>query len=486
MRKIIPIYHDDSEPVLGICRVDFIGQKIGKINRTDEGYLSGTAAVAKVGVMAYFLSDGTVRRELVTEDTLFNPDSMATLRLKPITDQHPPETLLDSKTVKRRKVGFTGETVCRDGDYLVSSVVVTDDDAVVNVDEGRRELSPGYHCDLLLEPGTFNGQPYDAVQLSRRYNHLALCDRARGGSDLRLNLDGITRCDGFEVTDAILSSARRQALPDSDFCYVRGTGENKVRKFPAHDAAHVRNGLARLPQSNLSPADKAEVLACLRKKAKQFNVEVSTDSVYEDEYSLSPLDTLHINNNQRKGQNMPLIRIDNIDYEAAQEVINHLGRQAARADKAEADLAAVKSKLDAAEGERDGLKTKVSDLEKIDHTTEIQKGIMERITVLDAARKILDDEAVKKLDAMSIKDIKISVIKAKSPEANLDGKSDEYVNARYDAVVENIDYDDGAVGGQRQAASRRQDANGNAVEKARLDNEKYVTNAYKDFGGTIK
>ena len=40
----------------------------------------------------------------------------------------------------------------------------------------------GYKVDLLLQSGTTdNGERYDAVQLRRRYNHLAICDRARGG-----------------------------------------------------------------------------------------------------------------------------------------------------------------------------------------------------------------------------------------------------------------------------------------------------------------
>lgn len=76
------------------------------------------------------------------------------------------------------------------------------------------------------------------------------------------------------ASEAPLTYKRRQGLPDSAFCYVRTVGGKKVRKFPASDASHVRNGLARLPQSNLSPADKSKVHACLARRAKRYGIKV--------------------------------------------------------------------------------------------------------------------------------------------------------------------------------------------------------------------
>lgn len=67
--------------------------------------------------------------------------------------------------------------------------------------------------------------------------------------------------------DAKLTYAARKKLPDSAFC---GPG----RSFPAHDAAHVRNGLARLNQSKGKP--KAKILSCLRARAKKHGIKVST------------------------------------------------------------------------------------------------------------------------------------------------------------------------------------------------------------------
>lgn len=81
---------------------------------------------------------------------------------------------------------------------------------------------------------------------------------------------------GIITADAKLTTKSRKALPDSAFC---GPG----RSFPAHDAAHVRNALSRLPQAkNFSPAQKASILACVRRKAKSLGVKVSADQL---EYS---------------------------------------------------------------------------------------------------------------------------------------------------------------------------------------------------------
>ena len=86
----------------------------------------------------------------------------------------------------------------------------------------------------------------------------------------------------MDVNDKKLSTASRQNLPDSAFCYVVGSGDSKVRKFPAHDAAHVRNGLARLPQAKLPDSAKSKILGCLKRRAKRFGVKVNNDFVTQE------------------------------------------------------------------------------------------------------------------------------------------------------------------------------------------------------------
>lgn len=76
-------------------------------------------------------------------------------------------------------------------------------------------------------------------------------------------------------------------LPDSDFAYIENGGKKddggktvprSLRHFPIHDAAHVRNALARLPQSKLSSSQKATALRKIRSAAKKFGIKTSDKS----------------------------------------------------------------------------------------------------------------------------------------------------------------------------------------------------------------
>lgn len=86
---------------------------------------------------------------------------------------------------------------------------------------------------------------------------------------------------------ADMSTADINDLPDSDFAYIAPGGSKdsggkttprSLRYFPIHDAAHVRNALARLPQSNLSDSAKAEAKTKIVAAAKKFGVDASDDS----------------------------------------------------------------------------------------------------------------------------------------------------------------------------------------------------------------
>jgi hypothetical protein len=154
--------------------------------------LEGTAAL--VGVLDY-----GAQREFVPAPTLAMVDS---LLAAPLTVQHPPKNL-DIETTKRYQVG-TVLGAHLDGDRLRVRIRVTDAEAVSAIQAGTRELSPGYQVELDTRPGVWRGQKYDAIQTARRYNHLAIVDRARGGRQARLDswrADGalIQRTDAMET-----------------------------------------------------------------------------------------------------------------------------------------------------------------------------------------------------------------------------------------------------------------------------------------------
>ncbi len=171
---------------------------LGSVIKTDEGFLIANAPIAKVGVMRYTLADGSTRRELVDQETLTNTDSNESLKLKPVTNMHPRERIVNKRNAKYRTVGSVGETFEFKSDALFAKFTINSQDAITDVERGRKQLSPGYKVDIIMESGTFEGQRYDAIQRNRRYNHLAVVDSARGGAELKLNIDHCDSDDGIQ------------------------------------------------------------------------------------------------------------------------------------------------------------------------------------------------------------------------------------------------------------------------------------------------
>lgn len=398
----------DGADVLEVERIDFTSKKMGKVYKTDEGYIRGEAPIARTGIMTYYLADGSIRRELVPPETLFNDDSLKTLQLKPITNNHP-RSLVDIKSAKRLKVGFTGETHKTDTidneEYLIYSISITDEDAIDAVDNGRQEFSPGYRCSLLMLGGTYNGQKYDAVQMKRVYNHLALCDKARGGSNLRLNFD--EEVTGYELT-------------------VNNIDDIKNKK----------------------------------------------------------------STNKRKGPNMAIFKIKNIEYNADSEVVNHIDEIDGKLNVVKAELTEKKDELKVEISKREANEALLKETqEKLDNLEKslpekISSGIKERVGIIGVAQSVLKKEDCEKLDELSTIDLKKKVIGVKFPKINLDEKDETYVNTMYEAVISNLDYDPDAIDRQKKQSTKKDSGGDNvdSLEKVKKDAEERIQNAYKNFG----
>jgi len=171
-----------------VVRVDFAEQPI-RMTRTDEGYLSGEARVARIGIQSYQDGAGSVRNEYRSPAEVFASDSMTSFRNVPVTMGHPAERIVDATNAKRLSVGFVGENLRVDGEWVVMPLTITDGDTISKIEGGTVQLSAGYMAEVLNEPGEYGGQRYDAMQTNIRGNHVAIVERARAGDNARLNLD---------------------------------------------------------------------------------------------------------------------------------------------------------------------------------------------------------------------------------------------------------------------------------------------------------
>jgi hypothetical protein len=159
--------------------------------RTPEGYLLTEGVAAVAGVMTY-IKNGQIQRQLLPPEELGDAESLATLARQPLTLEHPP-AFLTPATVQQHQVGDVGDEVVFDNGFVRVRTITRQADAVAALDARTvTELSPGYTCRLDPTPGVWQGEAYDVVQRDRRYNHLALTKRARGGRECVVQLDSST------------------------------------------------------------------------------------------------------------------------------------------------------------------------------------------------------------------------------------------------------------------------------------------------------
>lgn len=97
----------------------------------------------------------------------------------------------------------------------------------------------------------------------------------------------LTECEvcAYAATKAKLDTDARHSLSDSDFAYIDSKGG---RHLPIHDAAHVRNALARFNQTHFeSDEAKAGAHRKIVARAKELGIEVTAEKEVSTEESLS-------------------------------------------------------------------------------------------------------------------------------------------------------------------------------------------------------
>ncbi|ENM3792540.1 DUF2213 domain-containing protein [Vibrio cholerae] len=157
---------------------------------TDEGFLRVSGRAAKTGIQEYFahelgLTDrphDAVVRVMRFSDDVFSKSALNSYIGVDITIEHPGE-FVNSQNFKSESVGLVTKAV-RDGDFVLVDMIVKDQSAIDAIHSGKVELSAGYSCHYEAAP---QGASYDFIQRDIAVNHLAITDKARGGSQVRLN-----------------------------------------------------------------------------------------------------------------------------------------------------------------------------------------------------------------------------------------------------------------------------------------------------------
>lgn len=341
--------------------------------KTSQGFLRADAFLTQTGVFEYRRADGTKSLELRTPEEVFSPESLASLCEAPVTNDHP-AVPVTSENVKQFSVGVVASPR-QDGDKIRAQVIVQDGKTIVAMKLSRKQqLSCGYTCDLEDAEGTFNGQPYNAIQKNIRHNHVAIVDRGRA-PDARMRLDS---ADAFLVEQ----------------------------------------------------------------------------------------------------QPMGKIRIDGVDFEVSESAAQAFAKQETAQAALATELAKAQARADAVSAE---LQTVKAALKSATDPATIVAAVQERVALEKIAGKVLTCD----MSALTPGEIKRQVIAAKSPEVKLDGKSEDYVQARFDYIAEQLALHADAA--QESLASLRgvshvaqhQDT-GSKLDAALSQYKTRVINAWKD------
>lgn len=154
--------------------------------KTPEGYLVCVDSVlARTGKQTYtrgevFGSDcKDADKEIEVDRTpeeVFSDKTLASFENKPLTDEHPDEDVTINNH-NSYSIGFVrdikrGKT--SDGeDVMLGTLVVTDSNAIEEIENGKTDLSCGYECDIEDDD--------NPCQRNIRGNHVALCQQGRAG-----------------------------------------------------------------------------------------------------------------------------------------------------------------------------------------------------------------------------------------------------------------------------------------------------------------
>ncbi len=159
--------------------------------RTADGYLIAEAKSVRTGIQLYSGDEvGKPEMPIVRvyrpAEQVFADASLQSFTHAPVTMNHPDEAVTAANW-KDLAIGEVSTAAKKDGEWVHLPLILKDAKAIAEVEEGKRELSAGYTCELVWGDGvTPDGQQFDATQTNIKINHLAVVTRARAGSQARI------------------------------------------------------------------------------------------------------------------------------------------------------------------------------------------------------------------------------------------------------------------------------------------------------------
>lgn len=378
---------------------------------TPEGFLDVELFATRTGIFDYEQPDGSIRRELRHPDEVFAPESLASLRHAVFTNKHPPELvnrdnspayvvgyLIGEPQVVLNEQSELDEDEVQDG-RIKTKARITDGRAIDDIVKGgRRETSAGYTADVLIQPGIYKGERYDAVQTNIRYNHVAGVDVGRAGPEVRLRVDS---SDDDNQQENAMSDETKTSVE------IKGV------------------------RYDLKPA-VAQAVAGLKSDHEELKEQLvmKDGTTFQEGYDAmkQERDALMKEREKMQGQ------IDTLTEEL--DTFKKKKDQEGEEDEEEMD----------GEGEEDKN-------DSIDPKL-LQAAVQDRVTLFAVAKHVKLDTSDIDLSATTNRQLRNAIIQHRFPTVKFDSASEDYLTGRFESLVEAIDLTEEAkLDGLRSLAS---------------------------------
>ncbi len=452
-------------------------------HRTDDGILLCDAIFARDGVLEYKSPGGKTRREFRPPEE--NQKAIAEFGLASLTLEHP-TGLVDESNGDRLRKGISLQTpryvvVPGKGGFVTGQIAVMSRDAQDAVRRGdASEISAGYKCRIEETPGvwfnpaTGKSERYDAIQRDIKVNHIALTRIGRAGPSVKV----LGRFDSADLEDNDLAyQVDAQEPPYSNLFTQKETMStngymplatlnlpggsvqvpqdifNSIQPLLARNDSAVNSLEAELEDAE-DRADSAEAALSDVQGQVQYKdgmIEALRDRLDQAESLLEDANIawhndsyVRLDGKGKKGKMPAFLE----DMEEDEEYVEDMDDE----EYMDEDMDDEDEEFMEEDEEEMPAKSKKTKKDMKSKKDSVRADAVEMVKVIREAEAIGVDFSDLRMDAIDdAADIRRFVVEQKRPNLYRDDASDSYIQALYDAIV------DDAMG-QRSAPSRRSDS----------------------------
>lgn len=376
-----------------------------RVTTTPQGFMKAPAFVTKPGVFEYRRADGKMQRELRLPEDVFHEDSLATISNAPITRDHPSCGWVNADNARDLSIGHLSETVTREDNKVGAIAIITEKQAIQDVHKGDlREFSMGYKCKVEWTNGVHPEYGrYDCIQRNIRYNHAAMGGKSwgRAGEDVVLRLDSgaairaQTAIEDYVRKQMALNEQSDKDMP-SEFWGILG-GWVYVKKAEVQKLADWLDEDFETLWSLIPESDRA------------------------DSKGVSTVETIKVT-------------IGGVDFDVPKNAGQAFQAEMSRHDSQVKELKKENDQLQARfDSQTEELKQTKTKVEELSDESRFDSRVQEHLSLINKARKVLGDDA--KIEGSS-RSIMEAVLRHDNKDIDLEGKSEDYITARFDALIE--------------------------------------------------